>query len=175
MVGNPDFLTGSGLDQGQEFQEIGAREGESYLRFYIPSGAEFALRATEIREVMEPSPEQITPIPNVSPLLLGTLNLRGRVIWVADLGQFLDDTPLNTDRAEIPVIAVEEQDTILGLAVDQIGGMAWRDAEQLRPPSETSTIEPKLLKGEWVLGEDSGQILRLLNSHAILTSPRWAN
>jgi len=65
--------------------------------------------------------DRITPIPNTSPLLMGTLNLRGRVIWVADLGQFLGkQTALNIERAEIPVIAVEDQDTMVGLAVDKM-------------------------------------------------------
>ena len=105
MVGNPDFNIGS---EAAEFQEIQTPEGELYLRFYISSGDEFALPATGIREVIEAGSEEITPIPNVSPFLLGTLNLRGRVIWVADLGQLLGDvSPLKTDRSEIPVIAVD--------------------------------------------------------------------
>ena len=103
MVGNPDFNIGS---EAAEFQEIQTPLGELYLRFYISSGDEFALPATGIREVIEAGSEEITPIPNVSPYLLGTLNLRGRVIWVADLGQLLGDlSPLKTDRSEIPVIA----------------------------------------------------------------------
>ena len=133
MVGNPDFLTGIGSDQTPEFQELESPEGELHLRFYVPSGNEFALAAKGIKEVLAQSPDQITPIPNVSPLLLGTMNVRGRVIWVADLGQFLGEaTPVNTDRPEIPVIAVEDQDTILGLAVERIFGMAWLDVAQLQ-------------------------------------------
>src|SRR5919199_6294857 len=104
MVGNPDFLTSSGQDQASEFQELESPEGELHLRFFVPSGNEFALPATGIREVISPTPDRITPIPNASPLLLGTLNWRGQVIWVADLGQFLGDMAiLNTDRPEIPV------------------------------------------------------------------------
>jgi purine-binding chemotaxis protein CheW len=122
MIGNPDFLlTGRSSDQAPEFQELESPEGELHLRFYVSTDQEFALPATGIREVLSQAPDRITPIPNASPLLLGTLNFRGRVIWVADLGQFLgEQTVLNTDRPEIPVIAVEDQDTMLGLAVDQI-------------------------------------------------------
>ncbi|NEP44284.1 MAG: chemotaxis protein CheW, partial [Okeania sp. SIO2H7] len=78
MVGNQDFLPG----QGTGIQELENPEGELHLRFYLPSGNEFALPAMDIREVISQSPEGITVIPNVSPLLLGTINLRGRVIWV---------------------------------------------------------------------------------------------
>lgn len=175
MVGNPEFLTGASIDQAAEFQELESPEGELHLRFYVPSGNEFALPAIGIREVIAPSPDRITPIPNVSPLLLGTLNVRGRVIWVADLGQFLGDTTaLNTDRPELPVIAVEDQDTILGLAVDRIVGMDWLDVEQIKMPTNVPDSMAPFLRGEWVLGEKGDRYLRLLDQVAILRSARWA-
>jgi purine-binding chemotaxis protein CheW len=175
MVGNPDFLTGRGQDQAPEFQELESPEGELHLRFYVVSGNEFALPATGIREVISPSPDRITPIPNVSPLLLGTLNVRGRVIWVADLGQFLgDSSPLNTDRAEIPVIAVEDQDTMLGLAVDRIVGMAWLDIEEVQMPTNVPDTMAPFLRGEWASGDKDEQVLRLLDQVSILRSARWA-
>jgi purine-binding chemotaxis protein CheW len=174
MVGNPDFLTGRGQDQAPEFQELESPEGELHLRFYIPSGDEFALPATGIREVISPSPDRITPIPNVSPLLLGTLNVRGRVVWVADLGQFLgDQAPLNTDRPEIPVIAVEDQDTMLGLAVDRIVGMDWLDIDEIQRPSGVPDIMEPFLRGEWALDDKGDKVLWLLDQVKILQSARW--
>lgn len=173
MVGNPDFNIGS---EAAEFQEIQTPLGELYLRFYISSGDEFALPATGIREVIEAGSEEITPIPNVSPYLLGTLNLRGRVIWVADLGQLLGDlSPLKTDRSEIPVIAAEDSDIILGLAVDRIGDTDWLDVKSLsKPTSVTEKMKPFLL-GEWVFGEASQRILRLLDQSEILRPKHWAS
>ncbi len=174
MIGNPDFPTGQIPDLASEFQELDSPEGELHLRFYVPSGTEFALPATGIREVISPAPDRITPIPNVSGLLLGTLNVRGRVIWVADLGQFLGDTAaLSTDRTEIPVIAVEDQDRLLGLAVDRIVGMDWLDSEQVqRPTNVPDSMEP-FLRGEWLLDEKEGRFLRLLDQTAIISSARW--
>jgi twitching motility protein PilI len=176
MVGNPDFLTGRGQDQApEEFQELESPEGELHLRFYVPSGNEFALPATGIREVISPSPDRITAIPNASPLLLGTLNVRGRVIWVSDLGQFLGDVAvLNTDRPEIPIIAVEDQDTMLGLAIDRIVGMDWLDAEQLQMATNVPDSMAPFLRGEWLLDKESDKFLRLLDQVAILRSARWA-
>ena len=81
MVGNPDFLTGRGTEHTPEFQELESPEGEMHLRFFVGTEQEFALPAIAIKEVTEPSPDQITPVPNVSPLLLGTLNVRGQVLW----------------------------------------------------------------------------------------------
>lgn len=175
MVKLPDFLSGNGQDHFRPELQVESPEGELHLRFYIPSHQEFALPATGIREVMELIPDRITPIPNASPLLLGTLNLRGRVIWVADLGQFLGEaTPLNTDRAEIPVIAIEEQDTIVGLAVDEVGGMDWLDVQHLMPPTNLPDTMAPFLRGEWLRGAKNNQCLRLLDQMAILRSARWA-
>ncbi|MFM7450093.1 MAG: chemotaxis protein CheW [Leptolyngbyaceae cyanobacterium] len=174
MVGNPDFLTDSGQDQSPEFQELEFPEGELHLRFFIPSGDEFALAASGIKEVISPSPDRITPIPNVSPLLLGTLNIRGQVVWVADLGQFLGDmTPLNTDRPEIPVIAIEDEDIILGLAVDRIEDLDWLDVEDVQMPTNVPDSVAPFLKGEWVFDQNQ-HLLRLLDQIAIIRSARWA-
>ena len=178
MVGSPDFLTGTESERTPEFQELETPEGELHLRFHIPSGNEFALLATGIKEVIAPTPDRITPLPNVSPLLLGTINLRGRVVWVGDLGQFLGDTtPLNTDRAEIHVIAVEDQDIILGLAVDRLNeakGMDWLDVEQARMPANVPHAMAPFLQGEWPLDEEGERVLRLLDHVSIIRSARWA-
>ena len=175
MVGNPDFLTGRGQDQAPELQALETPEGELHLRFYISSGDEFALPATGIRRIIEQPPDRITPVPNVSPLLLGTLNEQGRVIWVADLGQFLGyPTPLNTDRAEIPVIAVEDQGTMLGLAVNRIVGTDWLDIDDIQVSRNFPDTMAPFLKGEWAVDLENNLTLRLLDQIAILRSARWA-
>ncbi|MEL7067964.1 MAG: chemotaxis protein CheW [Cyanobacteria bacterium J06581_3] len=172
MVGNPDFQTISGQDQAPELQEIETPEGELHLRFFITEEDEFALPATGIRRIIEHAPDHITPVPNVSPLLLGTLNQQGRVIWVADLGQFLGCAkPMNTDRAEIPVIAVEDQGTMLGLAVHEVIGTDWLDGDALKPSAGAADGMDSFLRGEWAL--DADKALRLLDHIAILRSARW--
>jgi twitching motility protein PilI len=109
-------------------------------------------------------------------LLLGTINLRGQVIWVADLGQFLGDSHLlNTDRGEIPVIAIEDQETILGLAVDRLGEMEWLDLEQLQLSADVPDLIAPYVQGEWGSAENSAsKVLRLLDHLAILRSARWS-
>ena len=167
MVGNPDFLTQTGQDQDPE--------GELFLRFFVTSDDEFALPATGIRRIIEQTPDRITPIPNVSHLLLGTLNEQGRVIWVADLGQFLGyGRALNTDRPEIQVIAIEDQGTMLGLAVDRIIGTRWLNPDQTRVSSDSPDTMAPFLRGEWVMNADEDRTLRLLDHIAIIRSARWA-
>lgn len=147
-------------------------EGELHLRVSLSSNQELAIPATGIREVVSQSPNLITPMPNASVLLLGTMNLRGQVIWVADLGQFLGEAGiLTTERSEIPVVAIENQDLIIGLAVEQIAGMEWLDSEQLEMAGHLSDEMAPFIEGEW---DWENTTLLLLNSSAILRSARWA-
>lgn len=158
-----------------EFQEYQPPPGELYLRFYLPSAAEFALPATGIREVMQQSIDRIASVPNASPLLLGAINLRGQVIWVADLGKFLQDGGnLNVDRGEISAIVIENQDITLALAVESLGNMEWLDVGQLRAGTSLPDVIAPYVQGEWAVGESSQQVLRLLDHSAILRSARWA-
>jgi purine-binding chemotaxis protein CheW len=174
MSTHQDFLATSPLEPLPEIQGLQNPEGDLYLRFFVESGQEFALPAMGIREVLSLDPEQITLVPNVSPLLMGILNLRGQVIWVTDIGQFLGDThPLNTDRSEISIVAIEAQDIMVGLAVERVMGMDWLDTEQLTLSTNAPDSMAPFLKGEWMMGEVH-QSLRLLDPTAILRSARWA-
>jgi len=171
MVGDLDLLIG---DETQELREIEAPEGELFLKVKLVTGEEFALPAVSVVEVMSIGPEKITPMPNVAPVLLGTLNLRGEIIWVADLGQFLGiSPPLNLDRTELPVVAVmDPQDLVMGLAVDSIVGMEWLKTELVRPVLQAPESLAPFLRGEWVVPE-TGAHLPLLDPSAILRSNRW--
>ena len=175
MLNDSDFFTGDAQNTAPDTQELQTPVGELHLRFYLPSQDEFALSAVGIREVMQQPLDRITPIPNASPLLLGAINLRGQVIWVADLGQFLgDNSRLNTDRSEIPVIVIEEQETILGLAVQRLGDMKWLDPDKLGSVVSIPDQIAPYVRGEWILGQESKKTLRLLDHLAILRSARWA-
>jgi purine-binding chemotaxis protein CheW len=156
------------------FEPLQTPEGDLYLRFFIESGNEFAIPAIGIREVLALTPEQITLVPNVSPLVMGVLNFRGQVIWVSDVGQFLGGTRLlNIERAEISVIVIEAQDIMVGLAVERVRGMEWLRVDILEPLSNTTndSMSP-FLKGEW--SQITGQPLQLLDPLSILRSARWA-
>lgn len=175
MVSHQNIVVETDSDQLSGLQELHNPEGDLFLRFYIESGQEFALPAQGIREVLALAPDQITPIPNVSPVLMGVLNLRGQVVWVTDIGQFLGHAkPLDTDCQEISIIAIESNDIIVGLAVDKVMDMDWLDAEKLTPSLGAPDNMAPFLKGEWELSE-TNQYLKLLDPEAILRSARWAS
>jgi twitching motility protein PilI len=173
IVDNLDYFSPPVQNRSEEFEEQSALlQGELHLRFFLPSEDEFALPAAIIYEVVQQKTLSITPIPNASPLLLGIINIRGQLIWVADLGCFLGYPHLlNLDRAEIPVIVIEEQEMILGLAVEKLGEIQWLKTEDLQLSNQIPDHLASYIQGEWVLPENKNkQYLRLLDHIAILSS-----
>jgi twitching motility protein PilI len=174
MVLNLDFLTSDDNSSAEIITP--SREGELCLRFDVPSGNEFALPASGVREVMSVSIDRITPIPNASPFLLGTFNWRGQVIWVGDLGQFLGDQVLvNADRHEITVLIAEDDESVMGFAVHAVANTEWLDVTLSTTDLSMlpETIRP-FIKGVYPIAGETSKELRMLDRVAILRSQRWA-
>jgi purine-binding chemotaxis protein CheW len=177
MVLNLDFLTSDDAPNPHEVTS-GSRDGELCLRFDVPSGNEYALPASGVREVMSVYFDRITPIPNASPFFLGTYNWRGQVIWVADLGQFLGDRVLvNTDQNEVSILIVEEQELVMGFAVRAVANTEWLDVSQMLPNTSNDAALPASLsgfiRGVYRLSDSETSELRLLDQVAILRSTNW--
>ena len=174
MDTNPEYIEND-LDLSLDIKPLKNPEGELHLRFYLASGEVCAFPATGIAEVMQQTPDLIASIPNASSFLLGTINLRGRVIWVADLSQFLGDKGvLKTDRPTLAVIAIEDGELIIGLAIDRIGEMDWLNVEQLeilQPPPDA--IAP-FVRAQWQSEDESDRVVNILDPAKILRSARWA-
>lgn len=177
MVGEPDFNLNP-VNQNSDPQTLPTPAGDLYLRFVIPGGNEFALPAAGIGEVVSSRPEQLTPIPNSSPLFLGLLNRRGRVIWVVDAGQLLgalgrlaqsEVVTINPNRAELPMIVIEAQDLIVGLAVEQVKGTEWLEPDRLQEWPQSPGQHIQYVQGEWV-DQISNQTLLLLEVEGLLQS-----
>ena len=174
MVLNLDFLTSDDAPNPAEV-DSGSREGELCLRFEVPSGNEFALAASGVREVMSVYLDRITPIPNASPFFLGTYNWRGQVIWIADLGQFLGDQVLvNTDISEISILIVEEQELVMGFAIHTVANTEWLNVNHnLAAEREIPAAMKAFVKGVYAISGSETPELRLLDQVAILRSPNW--
>ncbi len=172
MVLNLDFLTSDDATASTNVSPT-SREGELCLRFEVPSGNEFALPASGVREVMSVYLDRITPIPNASPFFLGTYNWRGQVIWVADLGQFLGDQILvNTEQNEVSLLIVEEQELVMGFAVHAVANTEWLNVDRMIPGQNIPPAMSPFIKGVYGM-ETNASELRLLDQVAILRSSHW--
>lgn len=174
MVLNLDFLSSDAAASAAIAPSVEVREGELCLTFCVPSGKKFALPAFGVREIISTLVDRITPLPNASPFLLGTFNWRGQVIWIADLGQFLGDTTLvNTDRGEVSMLVVEEQETVMGFAISNVANTEWLTPDRLSPIQNIPDAMASFVKGEYSPAEE--EFLYLLDQIAILSSARWAS
>ncbi|BAZ91425.1 CheW protein [Raphidiopsis curvata NIES-932] len=185
MVSKPDFVTDprqnplAKLPENTDtkgFKQFPSLKDELYLRFYLSSPEEFALPLISIKEVIEVTPNQIIPIPNTSPLVLGVVNWRGRLVWVVDLGKFMGEMiPLNPERrSQVSVITTEYEDTIIGLAVDQICATFWLDMESVVAPTDVPDGIVPFVEGEW-LDSENNKSVKLINQKVILQSDKWAS
>jgi len=118
----------AGLPAQQENQRswsgIGFRLGE--LRFVIPMG--------EVSEIL-PEP-RFTALPGVKPWLKGVANVRGRLLPIADLGQFLG-VKIQALRKQRRILIVDHGDLFVGLAVDEVLGMQHFDIEAYREHADS--------------------------------------
>jgi purine-binding chemotaxis protein CheW len=156
----------------EDAPRVSTPQGDLYLRFGLSGEEQFAFAATTVVEVVEILPEQITPMPNISSLLLGTFNLRGEIIWILDLRQLYGQT--STDFiGPCSVIVVQEGEGVLGLAVHAIQGMAWINAEQIEEMGNESLEEglAQHIQGKFHT-EDRPVIL--LAPGSIVTAKQWA-
>lgn len=91
----------------RELRELVDSREEKYLTFIL-AGEEYGIHISEISEIIEMMP--VTPVPGISDYVRGVINLRGRVIPVADLRLRLGFEAADyTDRTCIIVVEIEEE------------------------------------------------------------------
>ncbi|WP_263081617.1 chemotaxis protein CheW [Endozoicomonas sp. Mp262] len=87
---------------------------------FILNNHHFVVDFREILEIL--SIPDMTPLPDVQDWVKGIANIRGRIVPIVDLGDFLGrDSPLSTGRRK--TLLVEHKETPLGLIVDEVQGM----------------------------------------------------
>lgn len=99
----------------------GGQAAEEWVGIGFKLGNEnFVAARTDIREVL-PVPEQLTRVPNAKPWLRGIANVRGQLLTVVDLKNFLGAGGSMHDRhARMLLVASREVPT--GLIVDEVTG-----------------------------------------------------
>jgi purine-binding chemotaxis protein CheW len=147
-------------------------QGDLYLRFSLSGTEQFAFAATSVVEVVEILPEQISPMPNISSLLLGTFNLRGEIIWILDLRQLYGQAIADL-VGPCAVIVIQEGEGVLGLAVQSIQGMAWINADQIEEEPHASLEEGLAQHVQGKFYTDERPVI-LLASGSIVNAKQWA-
>src|SRR5690349_16320019 len=100
-------------------------------------GESYALPMEAVSAVYEGV--KVTPVPNVPAFALGIANIRGRVVFVLDLGVLLGIPDSTSIEGELPVVVLESD---LGIAcqVDAIEGIESLATGQLTKDIPTLTL-----------------------------------
>ncbi len=115
---------------------------------------------------------RITRVPGVKRWLLGIANLRGKVISVSDLRDFLIGRPTaQLPGSQIVVVRVGEWD--YGLLVDEIVGMRHFGPQHRLPTLDTVDESLRPYVAEAFLHDN--QYWLVFNASALLADPRFAN
>ncbi len=148
---------------------------EQFLQLHFASEMTALLPTEHLTEVITVPPEQIMPMPHMSPWMMGTYNWRGEILWLVDVGCLIGLTPLYQQVIPTYTSAVLQfppppntfNDTglqIVGLVFNQVGNIERCDPNLIEEVSSVSGSNPELekfLRGYWVKSES--EILAVLN------------
>lgn len=160
---------------------------DTYLRFQLSAEIGAAFSMEQVHEVVVISPEQMTPMFNMSACVLGLLTRRSRIMWIVDLAHLLLGEPLATmspssfQRYTVIVIRVNQAsepsnrefaDTrprLLGFVVREVKGSIQLSPDSIQAPKgHFSPALTPCLQGS-VLQDDT--MLLVLDAEAITHSP----
>jgi purine-binding chemotaxis protein CheW len=135
-------------------------ETRQYLSFKLDA-EEFALDISKVREVLDFT--KITKVPQTPGFMKGVINLRGSVVPVVDLNKKfgIKDTEktVNT-RIIIGQVAIEGEETILGVLADSVHEVMDLEPENIEPAPRIGTrLDTDFIKGMGKRDEEFVMIL----------------
>jgi positive phototaxis protein PixI len=149
-------------------------EQQQFLRLNISPETVALLPIKELSEVLNVSAEQITPMPYMSPWIMGTHNWQGNILWLIDLGYLIGLQPLGQQvsassyTAAILQFRFPNSNQAVGVVVNQVGNIERLNINSIQPPSLSPENKElaKLLQGYWLKSEQ--ELLAVLKPDAIV-------
>jgi len=135
-----------------------------FVTFTI-AGQLFGVPVLAVQDVLRP--QAITHIPMAPPEILGSLNLRGRIVTVVDTRHRLGLPKAETNEPPMSIV-VPHRDDLFSLAVDRVGEVLNPDPQSFEP--NPPTLDPAWrevangiyrLKDELLVVIDVARLLRL--------------
>ncbi|HSX33785.1 MAG TPA: chemotaxis protein CheW [Candidatus Saccharimonadales bacterium] len=158
-------------------KDTGTEEKRSQFVVFSLDKEEYAvpiLAVTEITPMLD-----IMPVPDAPAYITGLINLRGKVVPVLDLEtKFRLAHSAAANRQHI-MVAENNQNTLLGVLVDQVSEVLKVPESAIRPAPEavTSKISAEYVLGVIILGDNpqdqpapDARMLLILDLQKILTS-----
>lgn len=119
---------------------------KSFLKFQLAPSVVAMLPAIAVQEAVVLDTRRVMAMPNMPAALLGLVNRRGRVFWVANLVRLLGLPVPDGQTQQYSLVVVQGRSTPLALQVESIDGMVSFPPEAVHPPPNnvSSIILPYL-------------------------------
>ncbi|NJL83412.1 MAG: hypothetical protein HC890_11515 [Chloroflexaceae bacterium] len=138
----------------------------TYLKFSLTPPISAALPLASVREVFLLPRRRLIPLPNLPGFVLGLFAQGNRIYGALDLRRRLEMTAAPQSLQEYPIILLQFEEKVLGLAVSRIENVVRISPEEIQPPS--SRIPPAAMPFlQGCLGQSCE--LWFLDAQAILT------
>ncbi len=120
----------------------------------------FLFRRGQVREVMM-MPQFVTPVPGAKDWVAGLANLRGQLLPIVDLRQFLGAGSSRNARTA-RVLVAEHDELLVGIVVDEVFGFRrFSESEFTEDLPETEIRCDRYLDGACVRGADSWAVFSM--------------
>ena len=142
---------------------------EPYLQLQLEAKIWAVLPMKYAQEVLSLSSRRITPMPNMPDCIIGLLNQRNRIVWVADLPQMLKMEPVDRNLQQYHMAIIRVQDIPLGLIVNRVKGVIRLNSEAIQ--SHIGLVNSSLEEYFQGYYTQEDKTLLVLNAKAIINSP----
>ena len=161
------------LEQHARAAAAGARDGAAAQEWigvaFRMGGETFLVERDEAREVMG-VPAPVTRVPGARPWILGLANVRGQLLPLIDLKQYLGSGEIVPGR-NTRVIVVNHREIPAGLVVDEVLGFRRFAEREFRPEAVPTMIRCEhYLAGSFRRGSEAWPVLSL---RALVESPAF--
>ncbi len=157
-----------------------------FLRFGLVADTRAMLPVGQMTEVITTASNELVPIPNMPPWVMGVHNWRGEILWMVDLGRLVGLDPLyqyTNNRSTYTAIVIHGAQQLpgrqpafrqitgrktLALAVDRVEDMEWCNPDLIQSPP-ASAVSPELvpfLRGFWP--RQNSEIVLVLDGQSIM-------
>lgn len=150
--------------------DVAVGQTQSWMGLGFRIGAHWITIAREdVREVI--TPPELTRVPNSKPWLKGVANVRGELLTIVDLGQFLN-LPSEESRAK-KVLVFNSDRVPAGFLVDEVAGHRNFSPAEQRP----ELVNPADVHAPYLLGGfvREGQPWWVLSLHKIAQSESFTH
>lgn len=135
-----------------------SRERQEFLKFHLLPETTVLLPITQLVEVITVPFNQVIPIPELPPWVMGVYNWRGKILWIIDTGYLVGLGPkseslsLNNTYNVVILKSDAPSDSngndfsykTLGLVVDRVEEIEWCYEEDIQLPPSTG-VNPGFL------------------------------